>query len=315
MSMKVLITGATGLVGRKLSTQCLEAGMTVHYLTTSKEKIKTPTKNYKGFYWDPTLDQIEEEAVRDVEVIVHLAGSSIAQKWTKNNIKKIKESRIKSAQLLLKAVAKWKNDPTALSDHQLRHFISASAIGGYPTSLTQEYTETYPSYAEGFLGEVIEVWETAAMAFVQSGVKVSVLRTGIVLDPKEGAFPKMANPIKNRVGAVLGSGQQWQSWIHSIDVARLYFYVMQHQLEGVYNAVAPLPRTNKNLTYLISKHLNRNILLPPVPAFVLKLILGKMAAIVLESQKVSAQKIVDAGFDFYYTTAESAIKDCCERFS
>jgi len=306
--MNVLITGATGLVGGRLVKLCLEAGMIVHYLTTSKEKIKTYEENYKGFYWNPEEGEIDENAIRNVKVIIHLAGASIAQKWTKSNIKKIKKSRIKSAQLLLETITRCKEDSVLLPVCQLQHFISASAVGGYPSSLTEEYSEAYPKYAKSFLGEVVEAWESAATAFGSLGVKVSILRLGIVLDPNDGAFPKMANPIKKGVGAILGSGKQWQSWIHSVDVARLFFYVLQHQLEGTYNAVAPAPVTNKELTQIIAKQLNKTIYLPSVPPFVLKLLLGEMATIVLESQKISAQKIIDARFDFYYETVEQKIK-------
>ena len=312
--MKVLITGATGLIGSKLTALCLEAGMTVHYLTTSKAKIKTSTNNCKGFYWNPAQGEIDETALKDVTAIVHLAGASIARKWTTSYRKEIIDSRVKSATLLLKTVAKWKDDPVSLNDQPLMHFISASAIGGYPSSLTKEYSETYPEYAKGFLGEVIEAWEGAAFAFRKLEIAVSVLRTGIVIDPEFGAFPKMANPIKKGIGAALGSGDQWQSWIHSIDAARLYFYVLQHKLEGIYNVVAPSPITNKQLTTLIGKYLKRPILLPAVPTFTLKLLLGKMASIVLESQKVSSQKIMDTGFEFHYTIAEHAIEDCCQHY-
>ena len=301
--MKILITGATGLLGHRLTTLCLESGWDVHYLTTSKSKIKT-SKNHKGFHWNPSTGEIDEKACEGITTIVHLAGASIAQRWTSDTKKKIKDSRIKSAQLLL--------DTLTRKNIHIDHFVSASAIGCYPSSYTTLYDESYEGYADGFLGEIIAAWEVAAQSFSTIGAKVSLMRTGIVFDSASGAFPKLVKPIQMRVGAPLGTAKQWQSWIHLEDAAAYYHHIIKDQLAGIFNVVAPYPVTNDELTHKIASLLKKPIFLPPVPAFMLRLFLGKMAAIVLESQQVSAQKAQDIGFTFQYDL-ETALQDCIDR--
>ena len=298
---KILITGATGLIGKKLNILLLKSGWTVHYLTTSQAKLDTTTDNLFGFYWNPTEGEIDERAFDGISVVVHLAGASIAQRWSPINKIKILDSRILTAQLLWNTLARKKMT--------LTHFIGASAIGCYPSSYTTCYNEGYKGYAEGFLGDVVKQWEAAAIRFKEMGTKVSILRTGIVLDSMEGALPKLIKPVKLGLGAAVGSGKQWQSWIHIDDATRIYYDVVEKEIEGVINTVAPNPVTNKVLTQTIAKRLKKPFFLPPVPKFVLKLLLGEMAAIVLESQKVSPQKIIDNGFVFRYTTIEQAVHE------
>lgn len=303
--MKILITGATGLVGSALVTLCRQQGIAINYLTTSKNKIvKEP--DYQGFHWNPSAGEIEEEAFHGVTAIVHLAGATIAQRWTDQNKKSIKDSRIKSARLMYEVLERFRESKTPTT---ITHLISASAIGCYPSSQTKYYDESYTSYASGFLGEVVEEWEKEILEFEKLDIKTSLLRTGIILDKKEGALPKIITPIKMYAGAALGTGEQWQSWIHIQDMAALYLYVLQHQLTGVFNAVSPNPVTNAKLTKAIAAAIKRPLFLPNIPAAVLKLMLGDMAAIVLQSQKVAAQKIQDTGFKFTYPTIEKAIED------
>lgn len=303
--MKVLITGATGLVGTALTALCRRNGISVNYLTTSKHKIET-RDTYRGFYWNTREGILDEESLDGVHTIIHLAGATIAQRWTDENKKVILDSRVETASMLFDALSRKRKNNLPVS---IKHFISASAIGGYPSSLTKLYDERYPEYASEFLGEVVEKWEQAALKFQQIDIMTTRVRTGIILDEDEGALAKIKQPIAYGVGAPLGSGKQWQSWIHRDDMAALYFHILENELTGVYNGVAPNPITNKELTKKVADILGRPLFLPKVPKMALKLLLGDMSTIVLESQKVSAQKIKEAGFNFKFTTADAALND------
>ena len=298
--MSILITGATGLVGKALTEELLNSGKQVNYLTTSPNKIETK-ENYKGFLWNPSEGEIDVRCFHGVTTIVHLAGASIAERWTEEYKSIIVDSRIKTAQLLCSTL---KN-----IDHTVAHFVSASAIGAYPSSKTIEYSENFEVYNSGFLGDVVKVWEEAADLFKELNIKVSKIRIGVVLSKKGGALEKLIQPIKMYMGAPLGDGDQWQSWIHLKDLARVFSYVVTHELEGIYNAVAPSPVTNKEMTKEAASVLNKPLFLPKVPAFMLKLLLGDMAAIVLESQKVSSNKIEQKGFDFKFKQVDVALQD------
>ena len=298
--MSILITGATGLVGKALTEELLNSGKQVNYLTTSPNKIETK-ENYKGFLWNPSEGEIDVRCFHGVTAIVHLAGASIAERWTEEYKSIIIDSRIKTAQLLCSTL---KN-----IDHTVAHFVSASAIGAYPSSKTIEYSENFEVYNSGFLGDVVKVWEEAADLFKELNIKVSKIRIGVVLSKKGGALEKLIQPIKMYIGAPLGDGEQWQSWIHLKDLARVFSYVVTHELEGIYNAVAPSPVTNKEMTKEAASVLNKPLFLPKVPAFMLKLLLGDMAAIVLESQKVSSNKIEQKGFDFKFKQVDVALQD------
>ncbi|AWH72925.1 TIGR01777 family protein [Dokdonia sp. Dokd-P16] len=302
--MKVLITGATGLVGRALTDLCHKDGISVHYLTTSKDKIED-TPNYKGFYWNTKTDELDEACFEGVETIIHLAGASIAQRWTPENKKAIFESRATTARLLYSALSRKRSKNQPIS---IKHYISASAVGGYPSSFTKMYDESYPEYAKGFLGQVVEEWEKAALEFQKLDIITSRVRTGIILDKDSGALPKIMQPVKYGAGAPLGSGKQWQSWIHVDDMAGIYFHILKNKLAGIYNGVAPHPVTNKKLTEVVADTMGKPLIISRVPKFALKLMLGDMAAIVLESQKVSALKIKTDGYQFKYPKIDKAIE-------
>jgi len=298
--MRILITGATGLVGQELTRQLHGAGHEVYYLTTSPNKIETKS-NYKGFLWNTAKGEIDTACLDGVSTIVHLAGASIAERWTEAYKKTILESRTETANLLLRALKE--------TDHEVEQFVSASAIGAYPSSKTQLYTESFEKYNPGFLGTVVEAWEKAADQFETLGLEVAKVRVGVVLAKNGGALEKLIQPIKYYVGSPLGDGQQWQSWIHLEDLAGIFKEVILNKNNGVYNAVAPAPVTNETLTKEVALILNKPLIFPKVPAFMLKLILGEMAAVVLESQKVSSQKIEHQSYSFKYTQLNQALRD------
>jgi len=298
--MQILITGATGLIGSKLVEACLEQGYTVHFLTTRKSKIETRSK-YKGFYWNPESGEIDTNAIKNVTAIVHLAGASISQRWTNKNKKIILESRTQSAELLF--------DTLRQHPHDIEHFISASGIGIYPSSFTKLYTEENTEVDDSFLGEVVVAWEAAADQFKLLGIDVAKVRTGLVLDRNNGALPLIKAPVSKGVGAALGSGRQWQSWIHIDDIVEAYLSILRHQWEGIFNAVAPNPVTNKKLTKQIAQVLNKRLWLPNVPDFILKILFGEMSMLVLKGQLVSSKKLEENGFKFQYFNIESALEN------
>ena len=300
MSNTVLITGATGLVGKALVKKCLQNGFNVHYLTTRKSKIKLQ-ENYKGFYWNPQLEIIDISCFEGVNIIINLAGSSIAQRWTKAYKSLILSSRKKALELLHLSIE--------THDFPVKHIISASAIGIYPDSKTRYYEEDFHGSDISFLRTVVRSWEGALKAFNSLGVKTTALRIGIVLDKHEGALPKISGPIKGYIGSALGSGDQWQSWIHIDDLVRMFMFVLDSSLEGVFNAVAPNPVQQKDFVKSVANVLKRPIFFPKVPEFILNFALGEMSAIALESQRVSAQKIQDLGFEYDFHELDAALDD------
>tara|TARA_B110000881_G_scaffold104583_1_gene91869 strand:+ start:2751 stop:3659 length:909 start_codon:yes stop_codon:yes gene_type:complete len=300
MSNTVLITGATGLVGKALVKKCLQNGFNVHYLTTRKSKIKLQ-ENYKGFYWNPQLEIIDISCFEGVNIIINLAGSSIAQRWTKAYKSLILSSRKKALELLHLSIE--------THDFPVKHIISASAIGIYPDSKTRYYEEDFQGTDISFLRTVVRSWEGALKAFNALGVKTTALRIGIVLDKHEGALPKISGPIKGYIGSALGSGDQWQSWIHIDDLVRMFMFVLDSSLEGIFNAVAPNPVQQKDFVKSVANVLKRPIFFPKVPEFILNFALGEMSAIALESQRVSAQKIQDLGFEYDFHELDAALGD------
>ncbi|MEM8765692.1 MAG: TIGR01777 family oxidoreductase [Bacteroidota bacterium] len=297
--MKVLITGATGLVGQAIVSALHEDGIQVNYLTTRKNQIRNE-EDYQGYLWNPAKGEIDLDCFNGVTGIINLAGASIAKKWTSAHKRAVIASRIDSLNTLRKGLEQAK-------EAEIQSFVSASAVGVYPSSLTEYYEEPHLGIDDSFLGEVVEVWEKAAQDFSSFSFPVALIRIGIVLSTEGGALPKMDAPIRNFAGAAIGSGEQWQSWIHIDDLARLFVFALKNQLSGVYNGVAPNPVTNGKMTKIIAKSLKRPLLLPNVPASVLKLLLGEMAYVVLASQRVSSKKIEDAGFIFEYTNLDCAL--------
>lgn len=300
MIERVLITGATGLVGSELVRQCHEEGIAVNYLTTSKSKV-TDTENYKGFYWNPSNGEIDLNAFNGTSTIINLVGATIAKRWTKKYKKVVVDSRVKTMDLIFESLQKI--------DHSVDHFISASGINIYPNSKTKLYTEEDENVGNTFLADVVVQWEHAAARFKDLGMDVSKVRTGMVLAKNDGAFPKLVKPIKFGMGAPFGSGEQWQSWIHIEDIAGIYLFLLKNRSEGIYNAVSPNPVQNKKMTKMIASRMDSPLWLPNIPGFVLKTILGEMSILLLEGQLVSSRKIQEMGYPFKFHNLETALQD------
>ncbi|MDC8006234.1 TIGR01777 family oxidoreductase [Aureisphaera galaxeae] len=298
--MKILIAGATGLIGKELVRQCEEEGISVHYLTTNKEKLNV-FNHGQGFYWNPHREEMDTAAFQGVTAVINLAGAPVSKRWTKKRKEHILGSRLMTSRLIYETLAS--------SDHQVTQYLSASGISIYPSSYEKLYTEKDSSVSSSFLGQVVVAWEKEADAFQELGIKVAKVRTGIVLDKNEGALPKLVGPIKKGFGAALGNGKQWQSWIHVTDMAAIYLFLLKNGLSGVYNGVSPSPSTQLKMTQLIASQLKKPLWMPKVPSFMLKLMLGKMSSLVLESQLVSSEKLEKAGYPFLYVNLEKALED------
>jgi uncharacterized protein (TIGR01777 family) len=300
--MVILVTGATGLVGSKISEDLRSQGHTVHYLTTRQSALKTES-NYKGFLWNVNKMTIDADCVIGVDALIHLAGETVFQKWTKEAKKRILKSRIDSTELLLRLLQE--------NDHQVKQVVTASAIGIYPDDQNGKALREndIPPTANNYLADVCIAWEKAGAKFQQIGLKHAVVRIGIVLSDKGGALDQMSKPVKLFAGAGFGNGKMWQSWVANDDLSGIFIHILNNTLEGIYNGVAPHPIRNRPMMEAIGKVLGKPVFLPNVPEFVMKLMLGEMASIVLASQHASSEKIEEQGYSFEYPKLEMALEE------
>jgi len=297
MAKKILITGASGLVGTELKKHLTSRGYGVN--TLSRKKGNDPN----SFVWDVYKGSIDADCLNGVAVIIHLAGEPVAdKKWTDERKKQIIDSRVKSTELLFKTI---KSKP----DHQIKSFISASAVGFYGDCGDEILTEESPN-GYGFLAECCKLWEDAVDQGKKLSLRIVKLRTGIVLSNDGGALPQLDKPVKLFVGAALGTGKQWTPWIHIDDMVEMYIEAIENvKMEGCYNACAPFPVTNITLTKAIAKIVHRPFWPIKIPKKALELLLGERVDAVLMSNNTSAQKILDAGFKFKFTHLEDALKE------
>jgi uncharacterized protein len=297
MSKKILITGASGLIGSRLTELLLQKGYQVSHLGRSKKSGPVPS-----FVWDVESGKMDTEALAGVDTIIHLAGAGVADKrWTEARKKEILESRTKSSTLLYTTLASV--------NHSVKAVVSASAIGYYGFSFEEEIFTEESSPGIDYLAQVTKQWEESVDQISSLNLRVVKLRIGILLSDQGGALVEMAKPIRLGVGAPLGTGKQYLSWIHIEDLCAMFVKAMEDDtLKGAYNAVSGEWITNFEMTKLIAKILKRPILLPNVPAFVMKILIGEMAVIVVNGSKVSADRIKKTGFQFSYSNLEEALE-------
>lgn len=300
--MRVLVTGATGLVGSELLKQLQAKGDEVVFLTTAQNKLNAQP-NCQGFYWNPQTRQIDSACLAGVEVIIHLAGSSIDGSWSKEGKKMIINSRVEASQTLYQLLSEH--------PHQVKQIICASAVGIYDT-LDDIQTEEEYTPATNFLGKVVQQWEGENRRFKNLGIPVAILRIGLVLSRAGGALPHIEQMAKYYLASPLGRGTQYYSWIHLQDLARIFLFVMDNHLQGAFNAVAPNPETNKQFTKQVSRAVGRKMLLPAVPAWVLRLVLGEKAMLVTEGQYISCAKLLNLDFTFHFSTLPQALENLYE---
>ena len=298
--MNILITGATGLIGRKLTNDLLLNGYAVNYLTTRKSQIKSNSK-INGYYWNPEKNIIDLECFKNVDTIINLAGSNIAKRWSDSNKLEILNSRIKSLNLLKHSISNNKIN--------IKKIISASAIGIYPSSVDNVYKENESLISDSFLGMVVCQWESAVNSFKDLEIDVAIVRIGLVLSRDGGILSKSILPIQYGFGSFFGNGNQWQSWIHFQDISNIFYHILKYDLSGVFNGVSPNPVTNKTFTKKIAKFLNRPLLLPNLKKWMMRLLLGEMHTIIFESQNVSCEKLTKSKFKFKFDNFDQAIAD------
>jgi uncharacterized protein (TIGR01777 family) len=293
----ILVTGGSGTIGRRLSDLLVKRGYSVLLLGRSKK-----VKGLETFLWNPGRMEIETASISKADAIIHLAGAGVADKrWNAKRKNEILQSRTDSTRLLKETLESVPNN--------VKTFVSASAIGYYGLEETGgEFGEEDPAGSD-FMADVTLAWEKEIDRVSELGLRVVKIRMGVVLSALGGALQKLATPVRYFVGAPLGSGKQYVNWIHIDDVCRIFIKAIEDtSMEGAYNAVAPFPVTNKRMTQAIAKTLNKPLWLPPVPGFVVKMLAGEVAEMVLKGGKVSGRKVKDAGFKFQFERIEGALK-------
>jgi len=300
----VLITGGTGMVGTSLTQLLLSKGYQVIVLTRQPRVSNVPNLTYA--VWDIDKGYIDPSAIHNADTIVHLAGAGVADKrWSKKRKQEIVDSRVLSGALLVKYLTE--------NSHQVKTLVAASAIGWYgpdtAQSLMNGFVETGPVDV-AYLGATCKSWEESVKPIEALGIRLVTLRIGIVLNKKGGALAEFIKPAQFGMATIFGNGKQMVSWIHHHDLCKMMIHGIETaSIKGVYNAVSPDPISNKDLIIAITKKLRGFYLPIPVPAFVLKIMLGEMSIEILKSAKVSSKKIQGAGFNFDYPTLHSALND------
>lgn len=299
---KVLITGGSGLVGRKLTALLLEQNVEVHWLSTRKS---AKADGVTIHYWNPAELHIDSNGLEDIDTVFNLAGANVAQRWTDTAKKLIMDSRVDSARTLYKYIENGSLKPTSL--------ISASAVGYYRSDFDKEYVES-DAPGDDFLSTVVQKWEAEVDRIAELNVRVAKLRIGIVLEVGGGALGQMLPVFKLGIGSPLGTGKQWMPWIHVQDLAALFMHIAQNEsCSGTFNAGGINPVRNKEFGAILAKVLGKPYFFPPVPGFVLRLVLGEMARIALMSTKISQQKVLDSGFEYQYQTLEQAFTEILKK--
>lgn len=297
--MKILVTGATGFIGKDLCEKLLNEGHQIHYLTTSKTKLINK-KNYEGFLWDPAKTELDTAALKEVDAIINLAGHTINCQWNTTNKAWILNSRINSSDTLYNALKKEKN--------QVKFILNASAIGIYKSSEQNLYNEKSNDFGSDFLADVCKQWEEANQRFQNLGIETAIARIGLLLSKETGVLHELNKVVSLGLGACLGNGKQWMSWIHKDDVIGAMAFLLNQQKSGIYNIVAPQPLHQKAFLEQLAKTKNRRIWLPNIPPSIIKLILGERAALVLSSQQVSSLKLEQNGYTFQFKDLKSTLE-------
>lgn len=296
----VLITGGSGMVGRRLTKLLKKKGYEVIWYSRERY-VKGKIPRYK---WDYRNGYIDEEALEQADYIVHLAGANLGDDpWTKHRKKTIVESRVKTTNLLVDTLRVIENVPEA--------FITASAVGYYGLDISDKiYTEEDILSGTDFLSTTCQQWESAADRFADEiGVRTVKIRTAFVISRKSEALRKMMLPTRFGLGSPLGKGKQYFSWVHIDDLCNIYLKAIEDvEMKGVYNAVAPDYTTNARFMHRLARAMRRPFFMPRVPSFVLRMVMGEAADMVLGGSRISSEKIQQAGFQFEYGTVDKAIR-------
>ena len=301
----VLITGGSGLIGTAVSKELLNKGYEVIILSRFAQQQKSANSPLIYAQWNIENESIDKDSIAKADYIVHLAGENLARRWTSKRKKEIVDSRIKSSHLLVKALTETSNHVKAV--------VSASAIGWYGNGPYLEndtngsFVET-DSPADDFLGTTCQQWEESIEPVANLGKRLVKFRCGVALSNEGGALQEFRKPLRFGFATVLGNGKQVMSWIHINDIARLYTYAIENEkLNGVYNAVAPHPVTNKKFVLQLARSFRGKYFIPIyIPSFFLKTVFGEKTVEVLKTCSVSCDKIRATGFTFLYPSITAA---------
>ena len=296
--MKIVIAGGTGFVGQKLTNLLVDEGHQVVILTRGVSKIKN------GIEYVQWLQNgaRPETVLGEVDAFVNLAGISLNDgRWTKKRKKAIYTSRMDATLEIVRIMEGLQKKPKVL--------VNASAVGIYPTSTINSYTERFTDYATDFLGTTVSDWERHAKRAEKLGVRVNYARFGVILGSDSGALPAMLLPYKMYVGGTVGSGEQWLSWIHVDDAARaLLFAIKNEEIQGAFNVTAPNPARMKEFGETIAEVLKRPHWMP-VPSFAMQFALGEQSMLVLEGQHVCPSVLEEQHFEFQFPHLKEALED------
>ncbi|KAA3606424.1 MAG: TIGR01777 family protein [Calditrichaeota bacterium] len=294
-SQKILISGASGLIGSALTNLLNQKGHSVSKL------VRREAKNKNEVQWNPKSGVKNLNDLENFDAVIHLAGENIGGKrWTEEQKKKIRESRVQGTSVLKDEILKLKNPPKA--------FISASAIGIYGDR-GNEILDEESAVGTGFLPELCQEWENSSKPLTQKGIRTVYVRTGVVLAPNGGALAKMLFPFKMGVGGIIGNGKQFMSWVELEDLTEIFSFAIENEnVSGAINAVSPNSVTNHEFTKTLGKVLKRPTIFP-LPSFVAKIVLGEMAQdLLLASSKVTPKKLLSLGYKFGNANLESAFR-------
>ncbi len=296
---KVLITGGSGSIGRYLIPRLLFVGHQVSIIGRSRKEIP----GVESFTWDLDKEELDERALKGVTHIIHLAGAGIADKpWSPARKKEIVESRVNPLQMLANTLSN--------RNQRIEAIISSSAVGFYGGLTSNKIFNEEDSAGTDFLGASCKMWEEAVQFFKPVANREVRIRTSVVLMNDAGALPKLVRPTKLGFGAAIGSGKQWMPWIHIDDLIEMFAEAVENtNYNGVYNAAAPQHADQTTVIKGIGKALGRPTILPPVPKFLIKTVMGEMSAVVTEGSRVSSQKVQDAGFEFIFPELQPALND------
>ncbi|MFM9985537.1 MAG: TIGR01777 family oxidoreductase [Flavobacteriales bacterium] len=298
--MKVLISGGSGMLGSYLIPLLVSKGHTIVNLTTRSELAGTTKQGLINVFWNPSSGELDRALVTDLEAIINLAGFNLANRWTKKNQQLMVESRLDSTKLLIEIANN--------SSSSLKVFVSASGSGFYPDSL--DLMDEEGPKGEGFISDLTADWEKVLDPLEKLNVRVVKMRTAVILDKNHGALSKMLPFFKLGLGAAVGNGKQYISWLHAEDAAAAYVFAIENNaVKGVYNLTTDEPVTNKVFSSQLAVSLKKPLFLPNVPGFILKLLFGKMANLVLRSNRMSAKKIQSAGYKFKFPNLQQALNN------
>lgn len=299
---KIVITGATGLIGKKLASALIQRGDEIIIFSRNTEKAKSIIPNAKKFVkWDYKKPDVWQNKLEDSDAVIHLAGINLfAKRWDDKFKKEIVESRQVSTKNLVTAIKSCNKKPEV--------FISASGVGYYGDSDDSLLNENSDA-GNDFLSEVCKVWEDESKQVESVGVRSVQVRTGLVLSKDDGALKQMLPPFKFFIGGPLGNGKQWSSWLHIDDIVGIYLYSLDNsQIKGAVNAASPNPVKMEKFANILGKVLHRPSLFS-VPKFALRLMVGEAADVVVASQRINVDKILNSGYNFKFYNLEDALKD------